>query len=738
MENYPSLTERANFYQLGFAARLGCILPAASAMALEGALQMNEYDLVTRARLLGYYSRKFTTANRQSRAEGKLRHILWFIENASASTFAGDTYFSVDKKAYPHIYSQIKAAWQRRIESDLAHPQTVVNFAMFLRTGEPKECERLLQSIPQCPTNLWANRLLLHLENAAVTRLLPTIPTASQDFDFEAWQGFADGIPLNFLGFHGRSLPPLSVLTLEEVVERFPEDITARAELIGYYSDRWKRTNLLEVDPGCVFSLLKHVLWFVVHLPGGEFSGLKWRDLFDRRICSAEYELLHMAWTSNIKKHSQNAHVLANAAKFFSHYGQRARARQLAEDAGNLGKSAEVLNKMLTIDLPQKKPSIPLQARELEKVAVDEKSGISTSAPFLDYDLNEWSLEVDLNWAQLEGGYHWRPSISIENLDSVVAKESPDIYSRAKIIGYYCSWQCNQSLSDAQQASLFAHMSWFITNVPQSDLIGQFCIPLFLRYDVLRYEQLKSLLLRNKDSNDRQTFNAALALRGDNTEVRLLSKALEKRAPDWSKKIRLVLGKPVKETITRDVLHHHSFKPGRRKQTLSRAIKFQDFTEARGHGQTLPVRTVWSNERVLERNPNDLVLRAELMEALCARDQFHISRGGFAPNVSLTLVRQNLWWIENVPDAPIYFFTGSELNSLPEKYLGDHAIVLEAAKRQMSAYPRNLAIMLQLNHYFPLGCERAAIAALKNCRHLYPTNRKLQSRLNHLRSLTRR
>ncbi len=54
-------------------------------------------------------------------------------------------------------------------------------------------------------------------------------------------------------------------------------------------------------------------------------------------------------------KHSQNAHVLANAAKFFSLW-TTCKGEAIGGKCAQLGKPAEVLIKMLTIDLPQKKP----------------------------------------------------------------------------------------------------------------------------------------------------------------------------------------------------------------------------------------------------------------------------------------------------------------------------------------------------------------------------------------------
>ncbi len=66
--------------------------------------------------------------------------------------------------------------------------------------------------------------------------------------------------------------------------------------------------------------------------------------------------------------------------------------------------------------------------------------------------------------------------------------------------------------------------------------------------------------------------------------------------------------------------------------------------------------------------------------------------------------------------------------------LGEHAVLLEAAKLQMHAYPNNVDIGLSMASYYPLGFQREELVSLRWLEKLRPNNKRLREHLRHLRS----
>jgi hypothetical protein len=127
----PSFTERADYYELEHAARLGVLLPAASVRALEAILPLNPADIVNRARLLGHYWNAYKQLNEESRCDlqsvlsARTKHILWFVENAPDCVFAGDNYLSCHAIHDKVNYERVKGAWEKQVESRHDSAKTV-------------------------------------------------------------------------------------------------------------------------------------------------------------------------------------------------------------------------------------------------------------------------------------------------------------------------------------------------------------------------------------------------------------------------------------------------------------------------------------------------------------------------------------------------------------------------------------------------------------------------------------
>lgn len=138
----------------------------------------------------------------------------------------------------------------------------------------------------------------------------------------------------------------------------------------------------------------------------------------------------------------------------------------------------------------------------------------------------------------------------------------------------------------------------------------------------------------------------------------------------------------------------------------------------------------------MDLNPNDLVLRAELLEAYDSLDQYNVYYSGHTPDVVGPLIRHNLWFIQNIPDQTLYSL-GSELaiRAPRRQRLGPHAILARAVEEQLKCYPKNLKIGLSLAHYYPYGFEKEALKILRKLIKTNPNNRELQQRIKHCESL---
>lgn len=154
---FPDLTERSNFYRLDAAAEQGLLLPSISAAAFEEALVYNDCDLITRARLLGFYFNRKGLKTDQRKSY--VNQIVWFIKNVPASKFCGSECLS------PHTsveaYEQLKKLWSEQMN---AHPdvmQIKINAALFSLRREQDYCVKLLKAvIKESPNNMWAIKLL--------------------------------------------------------------------------------------------------------------------------------------------------------------------------------------------------------------------------------------------------------------------------------------------------------------------------------------------------------------------------------------------------------------------------------------------------------------------------------------------------------------------------------------------------------------------------------------------------
>jgi hypothetical protein len=70
----------------------------------------------------------------------------------------------------------------------------------------------------------------------------------------------------------------------------------------------------------------------------------------------------------------------------------------------------------------------------------------------------------------------------------------------------------------------------------------------------------------------------------------------------------------------------------------------------------IPIRTLWTNELLLKMNPNDIILRSEIL-GWCNKGMLGGCMHLQDLEVSALYTTHVLWLLENVPHADLHFFT---------------------------------------------------------------------------------
>lgn len=698
-------------------------------LALEDALIVNEQDLISRARVLGYYAKAKVRAEEKGKKNPeRLKHIQWLIEHVPECTFAGSTLLSINRKTNSNAYKLIKSLWQKQVNDHPAATQIKMNFAMFLFEPEPKLCKQVLIGVlAESPQHPWAHRILTEFKDE------PNIVESSKyDVSVKSLRGNdkkLDGMDLETLCFAGEEMPPNSAKTLENVLIQHPDDLCARAELIGYYLSRWKRQNILGFDPDRLSRLTQHLLFFINAFPGSMFLARCAFNLPEiKKTAPHEFSYLLNAWNQVLdSKVSKDPAVRAGAAAFFSHCGYTKRSSELVKTCEPFAAKRKDVTFILTYALKQGKTRRKnFFVTEEMQTALDEiafDSGQSpTSATLHPYSFQEWATEPELCSAHLHGCYLWVSKESLANRNTQIDSNNIDIYNRAAIIG--CAAPENAE-------ARIKHKTWFLKNLPENRFVTAF------GYSEVRSATLLALKKNHGDEN--VLVNIISAMRFDapdegRQQLKVLRKFIE---PDWQVQLSSLLNEDVPETDADRELTTYKFVAGNRKYLFEQIASNLNLSRESNYGRRLPIRTIWSMERAIERNPNDLIIRAQLIEAYTQRDQWHVHFGGFTPDVVPHLIRHNLWFIENLPSYRIYT-RGNDLSlsmGAKRKFLHKQSILIEAARRQMKAYPEDLPLNLALIQYFPLGWEHEALAILKPLKKKHPRNAHLEERIAHLNSL---
>jgi tetratricopeptide (TPR) repeat protein len=97
---------------------------------------------------------------------------------------------------------------------------------------------------------------------------------------------------------------------LEETLKHTPEDLTIRAKLLGYYSNRRLRSEWIDGIRE------REVLWLIEHHPEARLAGLPYAQ-FDSILHPLSYRAGATLWKQEVAIHTNEAAVLHNAANYF-------------------------------------------------------------------------------------------------------------------------------------------------------------------------------------------------------------------------------------------------------------------------------------------------------------------------------------------------------------------------------------------------------------------------------------
>jgi len=126
---------------------------------LEEKLEANPEDLVSRAKVLGWYSQKRFSS--ESARKARHKHILWLIQNHADAQITGTHEAGLDPVLDKKVYYEAKKLWLKQTEAHKKSTAVLGNAANFFLIHDEKIAEELLKKAqalePKNPE--WSQRL---------------------------------------------------------------------------------------------------------------------------------------------------------------------------------------------------------------------------------------------------------------------------------------------------------------------------------------------------------------------------------------------------------------------------------------------------------------------------------------------------------------------------------------------------------------------------------------------------
>ena len=114
----------------------------------------------------------------------------------------------------------------------------------------------------------------------------------------------------------GSEMSSADKTSLEERVEKYPDDVESRTKLLGYYFIKGRR------EAGTTSARRRHIVWLIENAPESEIIGLPYGQL--SKILDPEgYDRARQAWLKTIEKSPENLSLLRNASSFLLLYDRK-------------------------------------------------------------------------------------------------------------------------------------------------------------------------------------------------------------------------------------------------------------------------------------------------------------------------------------------------------------------------------------------------------------------------------
>ncbi len=700
-----SFTERADFYETEHAAKLGRLLPEASAKALEKVLPFNPPDVLSRARLLGYYWKNYEEIDLGKDDPEKCRtrvdHILWFIENAPDCIFAGDYYLTCDPNKDTDNYCKVRSSWENQLQARPACTQSRVNFALFLLNHDPKLATDILFEVRRIdPFNEWALSLLPLLGLETDTALpLPVDVSEPQRASVMVEKRLSTVEKMLSRRSNRSRTSRATVDTQERILQQDHFDIWARLDILRWCHRNMERANRLGFDPAVAQRWYRHALWLLCNVPHVNLI-INYTDFgFGTKLPADFFDPIREAFIEAFRESPDKAQVFCNAIGFFTANIGLDETKKLIFPLQTWKDIDRKTRQKLLKELNWKHRRKTLFEKDIDLDSCSLYIDSDIGPPLLPAELSMWANDLELSLANYDGkGYS---TDCASNLERALGSFETDLISTARLAGYYS--RCRESLASEQSLRFEQIMKWLIENVPESDYVTEVC--LYEGDDSVDLRPLRTLWqmqMEKSPSNSLIAANAAswLAHCDSSTALHIAQKILEYE-PGNIFVIGLVNGlshdfRDLSNQLGfRDLVFEaqcdariRSFHRGANKTLAAVCDEIELYLYIALDCLNLPSATRWSNEQVLKLNPNDAIVRCEVL-GWCDRDQ--LRRRPFImhdPELARRKTDHILWLLENVPDADLYFFTRyHEAEGIPSH----GKILAQAVKVQRKVYGKTVA-----------------------------------------------
>jgi len=114
----------------------------------------------------------------------------------------------------------------------------------------------------------------------------------------------------------GANISRAAASELEAQLEKNPDDLTARAKLLGYYWYQWMQPG----EAASKAARRRHILWLIEHHPDSPVTGLEEAAISEtgKSLTDPEgYQEARKLWLSLMESKKGSPYVLGNLAKFF-------------------------------------------------------------------------------------------------------------------------------------------------------------------------------------------------------------------------------------------------------------------------------------------------------------------------------------------------------------------------------------------------------------------------------------